>query len=276
MASNSHERGQSVVSRLLRVLEAFSPERPDLTIAEIGQRTGIPQSTLYRLLAEPVGHGALERSADGRYSVGLRLWEIGKLAPRPTRLADVAGPYLHDLFQVAHADVRLAVLAGGEALYVETICGHRPVERTGRTGTRVPLTSTSIGQVLLAHAPSEVLEQVLADEARPTTDVPAVPHQRLRAVLADIRRSGIAVSRAGGAPLAVAAPVFGSPTGVAALGLTASEQAEPRLIIPMVCTTAQRVSRELLGSVAANGIDAGCTVAAAPFAPPPWGRANCP
>jgi DNA-binding IclR family transcriptional regulator len=167
------------------------------------------------------------------------------------------------------------VLAGGEALYVQTIYGHRPVERTGRTGTRVPLTSTSIGQVLLAHAPSEVLEQVLADEARPTTDLPAVPPQRLRAVLADIRRSGIAVSRAGAGSLAVAAPVFGSPTGVAALGLIASEQAESRLIIPMVCTTAQRVSRELLGSVAANGVDAGCTVAAAPFAPSRWGRANC-
>ena len=166
MAGNSRECGQSVVGRLLRILEAFSPERPELTTAEISRRTGVPPSTVYRLLAELVGRGVIERVADGRYSVGLRLWEIGKLAPRAERLTEVASPYLHDLHEVTRGNVHLAVRVGGDALYLAAVCGHRCVEPVVRAGTRVPLTSTSVGQVLLAYSRSPVLEQILENDPR--------------------------------------------------------------------------------------------------------------
>jgi DNA-binding IclR family transcriptional regulator len=87
------------VGRLLRILEWFSPERIELTIAEISRRAELPSSTVYRLLGELVGRGVIERSTDGRYSVGLRLWEMGKLAPRAEWLTDVATPHLHDLYE---------------------------------------------------------------------------------------------------------------------------------------------------------------------------------
>ena len=278
MAGNSHERGQSVAGRLLRVLEAFSPQRPDLTISEISRRTGIPSSTLYRLLAELVGRGAVERSADGKYSVGLRLWEIGKLAPLPTRLAEVASPYLQDLFEITRGGIELALLARGEALYVQTICGHHPLDRPARAGMRVPLTSTSIGQILLAYAPPDALEQILTKKARPTAADPTLPTQRLRAVLADIRRCGVAISRPHGGSLAVAAPVFGpSSEVVAALALTVPDMAESRLVVPIVRTMAQRISRELLGSTAPGAISHGGAPTLAPIplggGPARWDRA---
>ena len=251
VAGNSRECGQSVVGRLLRILEAFSPERPELTTAEISRRTGVPPSTVYRLLAELIGRGVIERVADGRYSVGLRLWEIGKLAPRAERLTEVASPYLHDLHEVTRGNVHLAVRVGGDALYLAAVCGHRCVEPVARAGTRVPLTSTSVGQVLLAYSRSPVLEQILEND--PETAIASSAESRtnrLRGVLAGIRRLGVAVAH-NGDDTVVAAPVFGPPGElVAALALSAPD-GDPRSLVPMVRMTTQRISRELLPADAA-------------------------
>src|SRR3954470_19708394 len=99
VAGNSRERGQSVASRLLRVLDAFSAERPELGLADISRTTGLPPATLYRLLRELTDHGAIQRTSTGRYAVGVRLWEIGRLAPTVSRLDEVAIPYLEDLYE---------------------------------------------------------------------------------------------------------------------------------------------------------------------------------
>jgi DNA-binding IclR family transcriptional regulator len=238
-------------------LESFSPERTELTIPEISRRAGLPSSTVYRLLAELIDRGVIERTADGKYAVGLRLWEMGKLAPRAERLTEVASPHLHDLYGATRASLHLAVRAGHEALVVVAVCGHRWVEPVGREGTRVPLTSTTIGQVLLAYSSSQALEQVLGRTAASGTDgSAALPSNGLRGVLAAIRRCGVAVARADG-EVVVAAPVFGSPgMAVAALALYTSDGDSPSTV-PMVWTTAQRISRELLGPDAAPRIGEG-------------------
>ena len=52
--------------------------------------TDLPLSTAYRLVSELVDGGALERADSGGYCVGLRLWEIGSLAPTSAALPHVA------------------------------------------------------------------------------------------------------------------------------------------------------------------------------------------
>src|SRR5687768_3561328 len=70
-----------VVGRALRLLDAFSAERPELTLSEIARRAGVPLATTHRLLNELRTWGAVERGEDGLYRIGLRLWELGTLAP---------------------------------------------------------------------------------------------------------------------------------------------------------------------------------------------------
>ena len=52
VAGNSSARGESVASRLLRVLDAFSIERPELGLTDISRMTGLPPSTAYRPLRD--------------------------------------------------------------------------------------------------------------------------------------------------------------------------------------------------------------------------------
>jgi DNA-binding IclR family transcriptional regulator len=151
----------------------------------------------------------------------------------------------------------LAVRAGHEALVVVAVCGHGCVEPVAREGRRVPLTSTTIGQVLLAYSSPQALDQVVGMKAVSGTDGSAASlGNGLRGVLAGIRRCGVAVARAEG-ELVVAAPVFGPPgVAVAALALYAPD-GDSLSMVAMVWTTAQRISRELVGPDAAPRIGEG-------------------
>ncbi|MBC8093140.1 MAG: helix-turn-helix domain-containing protein, partial [Pseudonocardia sp.] len=71
----------TVTARVLGVLDAFDAAHPTLTLTELARRADLPLSTAHRLVGELLAWGALERSADGRHRIGLRLWEVGSLAP---------------------------------------------------------------------------------------------------------------------------------------------------------------------------------------------------
>jgi DNA-binding IclR family transcriptional regulator len=238
VAGNSRERGQSVASRLLRVLDAFSVARPELSLADISRTTGLPPATLHRLLRELTDHGAIQRTSTGRYAVGLRLWEIGRLAPTVSRLDEVAIPYLEDLYEATHGAVHLAVPMGAEALYLAAINGHQPVQPLLLAGARVPLETPGIGRVLLAYAPTEVLAQVLEGNGGST--------YRIRQDLVQIRRCGVAVTSDGNRLFSAAAPLV-DPHGtvIAAVSVAVRIPGDPPLLSRLVRRAAVGISREL-------------------------------
>src|SRR5262249_9255070 len=58
MAGGGRDPGRSVTSRVLAVLSAFDDGHPRLGLSEIARRSGLPVSTVSRLLAELVAGGA--------------------------------------------------------------------------------------------------------------------------------------------------------------------------------------------------------------------------
>ena len=193
-ARPSAEKTGPVIARALHLLGAFSAERRTLTLSELSRRTGMPVSTVHRLAAGLVASGALERNPAGGYHIGLRLWEIGSLAPRGQGLREHALPFLEDLSQVTKENVQLAVREGHEVVFIERIAGSRAVPVLTRVGGRFALTATGVGLVLLAHAPDEVREAVLAGRFERFTERTLTTAAQLRAVLAEVRTRGYAVS----------------------------------------------------------------------------------
>jgi DNA-binding IclR family transcriptional regulator len=51
-----------------------------LTLTGIARRAGLQLATAHRLVTELAGWGALTRGADGGYTIGVRLWELGLLS----------------------------------------------------------------------------------------------------------------------------------------------------------------------------------------------------
>lgn len=198
-----------VVRRALQLLDAFSPERTAMTLSELARQTGLPTSTTYRILGDLVEWGALERGENGAYRVGLRLWELGALAPRGLGLRELALPTMEDLSAVTRENVQLAIREGTEVVFVERIAGTGAVPVRTRVGGRFALTATGVGLVLLAHAPTEVQDEVLGGHIPRFTTMTVTDPAALRRMLAEVRGSGFAVSdrQVTDDALSVAAPV---------------------------------------------------------------------
>src|SRR5918998_2923638 len=156
------EPGRSVGSRLLQVLFAFRPGHTRLTLAGLARRTGLPQATVRRLAIELVAAGALDRAPDGVLTIGTRLWQLGTLAPLTEPLRTVVLPFMEDLYTALNQHVQLAVLEGHEAVVTERLSKPGAVGLASQVGGRLPLHSSGVGKVLLAHAGPEFLD-VLAD-----------------------------------------------------------------------------------------------------------------
>lgn len=152
MAGNTSRPGQSVTARALALLGAFDVEHPRLTLTALAHRANLPLATAYRLAAELEAWRALERDDDGHYRIGLRLWEVGLLAPVSARLRQLALPSMQDLYESTRENVHLAMRDGFDALYVDRLSGHRSVPIVSRAGSRLPMHATGVGKALLAFA----------------------------------------------------------------------------------------------------------------------------
>ncbi|WFE20600.1 IclR family transcriptional regulator [Solwaraspora sp. WMMD937] len=238
--------GRSVTSKVLALLAAFSPADPALTLSELARRAGLPVPTAHRRVAELVGWGALERGADGRYRIGLRLWEVGSLAPRGLGLRELALPVMEDLYEVTHENVQLAVRQDLELVFVERIAGRHAVPVLTRVGGRFALHATGVGLVLLAHAPVPVQEQVLGAALERYTERTVTDPAALRRQLAGVRRAGYAVSdrQVTMDALSVAAPITGPEGVMAAISLVvAHDRADPVALAPLVQAAGRAISR---------------------------------
>lgn len=200
---------RSVADKVCAVLDAICAAPGGLNATEIARRTDMPTSTAHRLVRTLANWGGLERQANGRYRAGLRLWEVAASAPRASGLRDAVRPYLEDLYEATGQNVQLAVRDGREALVVEHFAARDAIATATRIGGRLPLHASGVGQVLLAWSPPEEQEAVLAGPLERFTDRTHADPSGLRRVLAEVRRSGVAVA-SNSMPLpalAIAAPV---------------------------------------------------------------------
>jgi DNA-binding IclR family transcriptional regulator len=242
------EPGPSVTSRAFAILAAFTPQHDRLALTEIAHRTGVPLSTAHRLVAELTRLGALERNEDGRYRIGLRIWEIGVLAPRALPLRDSAMPFLQDIHQATGQNVQLAVMDGANAVYVERILGRASVRIVTRVGSRLPLHATGVGLVLLAFAPLSVRQEMLAAPLRRFTSHTVTDPADLRHILDEVRHNGFSICdrQIEDVSLSVAAPIFDRHNDVvAAVSVVVAARLRPAEFVPVVVSAARGISRSL-------------------------------
>jgi DNA-binding IclR family transcriptional regulator len=243
-------RPPSVAGKVMAILEAFAPGGVRLSLTDICRRAGLPLATGHRLVGELTGGGFLERLPDGSYRIGIRLWRIGAQASAATALRELALPHMEDLYEATHENVQLAVVSDHKALYLERLRGPRSVPIVTRVAAELPLHSTGVGRVLLAFAPEDFVENVLAEGLSPHTPYTVTDPERLRACLAEVRRTGYAVTSEEMTlgSCSVAAPVRDAGDEVvAALSLVTRRQgADMRRLVPAVLAAARALSQDVV------------------------------
>ncbi|MCU1451988.1 MAG: IclR family transcriptional regulator [Acidimicrobiales bacterium] len=212
---------KSVLARAVLILDAFEVDTPALCFSDFCRHTGLPRSTVHRMLDQLVSTGILERAGD-RYQLGTRIFELGTFVRRYTRLREVALPFMYDLHEATHETVHLGVLSGHDVLYLEKITGHGTNAVPSDIGGRRPAHCTGLGKVLLAFAGDDVIEDVLANGLTAMTPSTIVDPSVFRDEMHTIRQLGVAFDREEVVPglKCAAVPLRGSGRAIAALSIT--------------------------------------------------------
>ena len=210
---------RSVLGRVAAIIDAFDEANQLLTLNDLTHRTDLPKSTVHRLAEQLRGLGWLEREGIG-YRVGMRLFEVGGLATRRSKLCDKAFPHLHALATKTGLAVQLAILDGDEVIYLERIPGSGFTLPT-RAGGRMPAYCTGLGKAMLAFddaAVDLVIQRGFTRRTPHTIVTPDALHDEMH----QIRLSGLAIDRqeAYMGLACVAAPIRNSGRAVAAVSVT--------------------------------------------------------
>ncbi|MFG1798149.1 IclR family transcriptional regulator [Nocardia altamirensis] len=212
----------SMIERMTLILEAFDGATPTLTLLGLAERTGLPRSTVHRILDQMIRLRWLAH-APGGYRLGMRNLELGGLAADHNEIRDVVSPLLHDLCQRTGMVGHLGVLDGREVLYLDKAGGRCTASVPTRLGGRMPAHSTALGKALLASLEPSIVETSFRDRLPQLTPRTICERTELHRELARVRhRQGVAVDNEESVLgiACVAVPIRGRGAAVAALSLS--------------------------------------------------------
>ncbi|MGW5513385.1 IclR family transcriptional regulator [Nocardia africana] len=217
----------SMIERMTLILDAFDANTPTLTLLELVERTGLPRSTVHRILDQMIRLRWLAHSAGG-YRLGMRTLELGGLTADHNEIRDAVSPLLHELSQRTGMVGHLAVLDGREVVYLDKAGGRFAAALPTRLGGRMPAHATALGKAMLAALEPTIAEAAFRGRLPRLTPRTLAEPDALHRELGQIRlRQGVAIDReeAMVGIACVAAPLRGRGAPPAALSLSGRAEA---------------------------------------------------
>lgn len=211
------------LTRALDIIDVFDYDNRELSAQELAGRTGIPLSTLYRLIKDLETRGYLKyNSQQATYGLGMRFFELGCVVEQQIELPEVCGPAMRQLSEQFEATVLLTAVYRNEVICLEVMQSRRILRLAMERGSRLPFYAGAGSKVLMAFLPEahidRLLEQqpIVAFTSHTLTDPAA-----FKLHLAQIRELGYALSdqEMNSGAVGIAAPIYNAQREVVA-GLT--------------------------------------------------------
>ncbi len=190
------ERDRSTITGLARglaVIEAFSAERPRLSIAEVAKRVGLERATTRRCLLTLTQLGYAEH--DGKFfTLTPKVLRLGHAYLASTPLPTLIQPFLERLAEATGESASASILDGTDVVYIARASQKRVVSISLGVGSRIPAYCASMGRVLLAAMPDcEARSRLEHSDRRQLTSQTLTGVEDLMGELAAVRRDGYAV-----------------------------------------------------------------------------------
>ncbi len=187
------KRVQSVI-RTVEILRAIGNSSDDLTLSELAERTGLPRSTVHRIVQTLQ---SVHFVAKGARIGGLRLGpEFDRLAANSRHaLTPTMRPFLENLARETSEGTSLTVLEGLNVRFLDQAIVGQGLRAVTLVGTTFPAHCTANGKILLAALPRAVLRRMLRDRLESRTYRTVTDPERLMDELDRIATEGVAFDR---------------------------------------------------------------------------------
>jgi IclR family acetate operon transcriptional repressor len=195
------------------VLFAFSPETPQLGVAEIAKIVGLNRTTVHRLVGTLESSGLLRKDPfTQKFGLSAQVLRLADVFYQQNDIRSIALPRMTALRNELNETVALHLREGFARVVIAQIGAHRDVRHMYRNiGEPIPLHLGAPGRVILAHLEQHDLEDYLSEMPLVgTTSQSITDPDVLREELREVASQGYAVSweerRVG--VVAIAAPIF--------------------------------------------------------------------
>lgn len=198
------------VVRSMEILELFI-DYPELTFQEIIELSGMPKTSVYRMLISLEEMGFLEKGSDAKYRLGLTFLKFGSLVSARLNIREVAYPIMKKLHDEIEEAINLTVLQGDTAVYVEKIDLKQKVRLYTAIGRQSPLFAGACSRVILAYKSDEFIRDYLErTELKQMALGTITDVDRLYEIIEETRKNGYTVScsELENHTCSIAAPIF--------------------------------------------------------------------
>lgn len=183
------------LTRALWLLNCLAEHVHGLSLSEVARKVGLPTSTAHRLLTtlqnERYVRFEAERSV---WLIGVQAFQVGASFMRSRDLAGAARPYMRRLMELSGETVNLAISDNGQVVYLAQVECQKVMRAITGPGGRAHMHNSAVGKAMLAWAPPETLERLVAVHGMPReTPKTIVTEDALAASLSKTRRLGYAV-----------------------------------------------------------------------------------
>jgi DNA-binding IclR family transcriptional regulator len=227
-AGGDARQGIQSVEIAMTVLRALEEGRGPMSLTQLAAASGMGVSKAHRYLVSLGRIGLVSQSrSSGLYDMGPSMRRLGIEALRRMDEVGLASEHLPGLRDRTGHAVNLAVWGDHGPVIVRWDYGSYALPITVRVGATMPMVSSSVGRVYLAHLPETLTGPVLRGELESGARA-ELPQGEIARIKEAVRRDGVALTSGGVIPgvTSVAAPVFaagGSLPLVVAVALPARE-----------------------------------------------------
>ncbi|MFF3575166.1 IclR family transcriptional regulator [Nocardia jiangxiensis] len=248
-ASTRADGGVRSIARAVEVLELFDAQHPIRQLRELVTLTGLPKTTVVRLLATLESLSLITDRGDSSYGPGPGFLRWVQLAKSLWEVSSETRTTMSGLVDTCGETVNVYIRQGLNRIAVAQVEGTATVRSVVEVGVPYPLATGATAKILLGGAPEEILHELVSRR-------PDLSLEPLRREVAGIREAGYAVThgeRELGAS-AVAAPITNADGRIVAAlsvsGPTSRFNADRvGRYVDAVTSAAERISATGLGPV---------------------------
>jgi DNA-binding IclR family transcriptional regulator len=143
------------LDRAFAILDLLSTSPAPMGLGDVADGLGLHKSTAHRFLMVLKRHRMVNRTASGKFRLGLRLFDYGNRAIEQYDLWECAQRYLKKLVQEVEETAHLCVLENMHMVYIDKLEPERSVRMISRVGASSPVHCTAVGKAMLAQMPVE-------------------------------------------------------------------------------------------------------------------------
>ena len=152
----------ATLAKGLAVLGSFGERRPEMTLSEAAEISGLSRAAARRVLHTLSELGYVVQ-AGRKFSLAPRILELGFAYLSTQSWIDRAEPLMKELSHAFHESCSAAILQGCEIVYVARMpAPHRIMSATIAIGSRLPAAYTSLGRIQLGFLDTAELRRRLA------------------------------------------------------------------------------------------------------------------